>query len=58
MLNSRVRGNANTNICRYGTGVAGAKPAEALLEMAKQIGDRANSVRNAALNAMITETYF
>ena len=30
---------------------------EALMEMAKQIGDRANSVRNAALNAMITETY-
>ena len=31
--------------------------AQALREMAKQIGDRDNSVRNAALNA-ITETYF
>ena len=52
--------NANTykyKFPRYGTGVAGAKPAEALREMAKQIGDRDNSVRNAALNA-ITETYF
>ena len=44
-------------IAAYGTGVAGAKPSEALKEMAKQIGDRDNSVRNAALNA-ITETYF
>jgi len=44
-------------IANYGTGVAGAKPAESLREMAKQIGDRDNSVRNAALNA-ITETYF
>ena len=40
-----------------GTSVAGSKPSEALKEMAKQIGDRDTSVRNAALNA-ITETYF
>ena len=40
-----------------GTSVAGAKPSEALKEMAKQIGDRDTSVRNAALNA-ITEAYF
>jgi len=44
-------------IASNGTGVAGAKPSEALKEMAKQIADRDNSVRNAALNA-ITETYF
>merc|ERR1719220_2154479 len=44
-------------ITSNGTSVAGAKPSEALKEMAKQIGDRDNSVRNAALNA-ITETYF
>merc|ERR1719318_13770 len=44
-------------IAGYGTGVAGAKPSDALKEMAKQIADRDNSVRNAALNA-ITETYF
>ena len=44
-------------IAGYGTGVCGAKPSEALKEMAKQIADRDNSVRNAALNA-ITETYF
>jgi len=44
-------------IAGHGTGVAGAKPSEALKEMAKQIADRDNSVRNAALNA-ITETYF
>ena len=40
-----------------GTSVAGSKPSEALKEMAKQIGDRDTSVRNAALNA-ITEAYF
>ena len=40
-----------------GTSVAGSKPSDALKEMAKQIGDRDTSVRNAALNA-ITETYF
>ena len=40
-----------------GTSVAGAKPSDALKEMAKQIGDRDTSVRNAALNA-ITEAYF
>ena len=44
-------------IAGHGTGVAGAKPSEALKEMAKQIADRDTSVRNAALNA-ITETYF
>lgn len=44
-------------IAGYGTGVAGAKPSDALKEMAKQIADRDNSVRNAALNT-ITETYF
>jgi len=44
-------------ISTNGTNVAGAKPSEALKEMAKQIGDRDTSVRNAALNA-ITETYF
>jgi len=40
-----------------GTSVAGAKPSDALKEMAKQIGDRDTSVRNAALNA-VTEAYF
>lgn len=40
-----------------GTSVAGAKPSDALKEMAKQIADRDTSVRNAALNA-ITEAYF
>ena len=44
-------------ISTNGTSVAGAKPSDALKEMAKQIGDRDTSVRNAALNA-ITETYF
>ena len=44
-------------IAGYGTGVAGAKPSDAIKEMAKQIADRDKSVRNAALNA-ITETYF
>lgn len=44
-------------ISMNGTSVAGSKPSEALKEMAKQIGDRDTSVRNAALNA-ITETYF
>ena len=44
-------------IAGYGTGVAGAKPSDAIKEMAKQIADRDNSVRNATLNA-ITETYF
>merc|ERR1719187_320244 len=44
-------------ISTNGTNVAGAKPSEALKEMAKQIADRDTSVRNAALNA-ITETYF
>ena len=44
-------------ISTNGTSVAGAKPSDALKEMAKQIGDRDTSVRNAALNA-ITEAYF
>merc|ERR1719220_2388072 len=44
-------------ITSNGTSVAGSKPSEALKEMAKQIGDRDTSVRNAALNA-ITEAYF
>ena len=44
-------------IASHGTAVSGAKPAEALREMSKQIGDRDTAVRNAALNA-ITEAYF
>ena len=44
-------------ISTNGTSVAGPKPSDPLKEMAKQIGDRDTSVRNAALNA-ITEMYF
>jgi cytoskeleton-associated protein 5 len=40
-----------------GLGVCGPQPALALREMAKQIADRDNAVRSAALNA-VTEAYF
>jgi cytoskeleton-associated protein 5 len=40
-----------------GLGVCGAQPAVALRELAKQIADRDNAVRSAALNA-VTEAYF
>ncbi len=44
-------------IGNYGLKVCGATPAVALKEMAKQISDRDNSVRNAALNAVV-QAYF
>jgi cytoskeleton-associated protein 5 len=44
-------------IQNYGSNVLQPSPASCLKEIAKQIADRDNSVRNAALNC-ITETYF